>query len=80
MRWRLSLQRRLDSATEFSILRGNAALVPIENGTVLADKEFFEIPGHLSSRVCLIERGVGLRGASCGMHLVEQFEAGAVGG
>ena len=80
MRWRSSLQSRLNSAAELSIFRSHSAFVAIENGAVFTDKEFFEIPGHVSSRLCLIERGLWLGGGACGMHLVEQFEAGAVGG
>ena len=80
MRWRSSLQSRLNSAAELSIVRSHSAFVAIENGAVFTDEEFFEIPGHVSSRFCLIERGVGLGGAACGMHLVKQFEVGSISG
>ena len=73
-----SRQRRLNRRLE--VFRGDAALEAGDHGAVLAHQELLEVPLHITGGIHLVEGGVGLGGAPLGVHLVEQFEVGAVGG
>ena len=72
-------QGLVDSCLELSALRLDSTFEALQDIAVFANKEFLEVPGHISCWFSLIEGGVGLGGFAHGVHLVKQFEAGAVG-
>ena len=74
------LQGRFNSVVEIWIFGRDAAFEAVDHSAVLTDKELFEVPFHITRRFTLIEGCVGLCGAALGVHLLEQLEAGAVGG
>ena len=72
-------QGLVDSCFELSALRLDSTFEALQDIAVFANKEFLEVPGHISCWFSLIEGGEGLGGLAHGVHLVKQLEAGAVG-
>ena len=75
-----SRQSRLNRHGELGVFRGHAALEAVDYRAVLVHQKLLEVPGHITCGFGLVEGGVGLGGAAAGMNLVEQFEAGPIGG
>ena len=76
----LALRRQSRLNRRLEVIGGDAALEAGDHCAVLAHQELLKVPLHITSGVHLIEGGVGLGGAALGVHFLEQFEVGAVGG